>query len=84
MKPYKLPKTKQRFLKLISIIELIEKAHNRMNDSKAILYTYDNAKDEFATVRLFAKRDNLVEEIDKYNRIINRLNLYYRNQLNEL
>lgn len=84
MKLYKLPQTKKQILKLFSIIELIEKAHNRMNDAKAILYSYDNAKDEFATVRLFANRDELIKDIDRYNSVINRLNLYYRNQLNEL
>lgn len=84
MKPYKLTKTKSQLIKLIKIITLIEKAHDRVNDSKAILYSYDSAKDDYATVRLFCKRDDLVENINKYNLIINRLNAYYRNQLNEL
>jgi hypothetical protein len=80
----KLTKTKLQLRKLLCIIELIEKAQARTDDAKALLYSYDNAKDDFATIRLFRKRSDLVEEIERYFYIVNRLNSYYRNQLNNL
>jgi hypothetical protein len=80
----KLTKTKLQLTKLLCIIELIEKAQARTNDAKALLYSYDNAKDDFATIRLFRKRSDLVAEIERYFYIVNRLNSYYKNQLNNL
>ena len=62
----KLTKTKLQLTKLLCIIELIEKAQARTDDAKALLYSYDNAKDDFATIRLFRKRSDLVAEIERY------------------
>jgi hypothetical protein len=80
----KLTKTKLQLIKLLRILELIEKAQNKTNDAKAILYSYDNAKSDFATVRLFCKRDDLVKDVEKYFYINNRLISYYKNQLEKL
>ena len=80
----RLTKTKLQLAKLLRIIELIEKTQDRTDDAKALLYTYDNAKDDFATIRLFCKRSDLVRDIERYFYINNRLISYYKNQLEKL
>ena len=65
--------------KCLSILDMIQKSNNRLEDFKSRLYAYKQCENPFALVRLMYRREGLEEQINHYQAVSQRLEQYYAN-----
>lgn len=68
----------------IAVLELIQDAKKRFENSRHDLYIFDNCNNPYSTIRLMCNRPELTAKVKKYEAIRDRLVMWYADIMQRL